>query len=189
MESGSIFCRTIISRVRGNIINTILGYASAVIVLVLCALVGFYSLETLVLSFIVLSYAIWLIVLSVNYFTKPSKVLPFCKSLSAPEVKAYQTYHLYLSKPDASAFSSSLLNALRLAALVCGAFAIWVELYWQGGLCVVYFFITKNLIKKLNPWLSMGAKAEKGNKIARKQLYLVDLVQIKLNKYSEEKLS
>ena len=103
-------------------------------------------------------------------------------------MKAYQTYHLYLSRPDVSVFYYSLVNTLRIAALVWGVFAIWVGLYWQGGLGIIYFFVVVSIIKKLNPWLKMGAKAEKGNKIARKQLYLVDLVQIKLNKYNEENL-
>ena len=34
----------------------------------------------------------------------------------------------------------------------------------------------------------MKVKAEKGNKIAKKQLYLVDLVQIKINKHNQESL-
>ncbi|MFK7795677.1 MAG: hypothetical protein AB8B89_10030 [Gammaproteobacteria bacterium] len=166
-----------------------LGAITAITILALCTYVGFYSIESSIVSIIVLSFLIWLAVLLLSYFTKPSKVLPFCKSLSAPEVKAYQTYHLYLSKPEVSVFLSALINVLRFLAIVWSALAIWFGLYWQGGLCMSYFFVAANLIKILSPWSVMGAKAEKGNKIARKQLYLVDLVQIKLNEYNDEKLN
>jgi hypothetical protein len=107
--------------------------------------------------------------------------------LSAPEVKAYQTYHFYLLRPVASELMSSVINVLRIVAWMWCVIAIWFGLYWQAGLCIGYFFITADLIKKLSPWLTMGVKAEKGNKIARKQLYLVDLVQLKMNKYIEER--
>lgn len=146
-----------------------------------------YSIEYSVISFIVLSYSIWLIIQLVSLFARPAKSLPFCQSMSAPEVKAYQTYHFYLLRPAASKLMSSMINVLRVAGLVWGVIAIWVGLYWQAGLCIAYFFVAADLIKTLSPWLKMGAKAEKGNKIARKQLYLVDLVQLKMNKYNEER--
>jgi hypothetical protein len=169
-------------------ISTMLGYALAVVVIALTALVGFYSFEHSVSSYIILSFAILLIILMVDFLTKPSKQLPFCLSLSSPEVKAYQRYHFYLSKPKASVVISSLINALRFSGLVWVALAIWLGLYWQAGLCIVYFFVCADLIKKFTPWTKMGAKAEKGNKVARKQLYLIDLVQIKMSKYNEESL-
>ena len=153
----------------------------------LCAFVSFYSLEYSVISFILMSYMILLITLLVSLFAKPSKQLPFCKTLSEPEVKALQTYHLYLYKPDASKFTASLVTVLRFAGLAWSAIAIWAGLYWQAGLCAVYFFIAASLVKQLSPWSKMGAKAEKGNRIARKQLYLVDLLQIKMKKYNEER--
>jgi len=174
--------------VKEKTIGTLIGYTLAVVIIALCAFVSFYSFEHSIISYLIVSYAIWLIILLVSYFFKPSKMLPFCQLLSAPEVKAYQTYYLYLSRPAASGLLSSMVTALQAAALVWGALAIWLELYWQGGLCMIYFFLTANLIKKLNPWMKMGAKAEKGNKVARKQLYLVDLVQIKLIKYNEDRL-
>ncbi len=157
----------------------------AILLVAICAFVGFYSIEYSVISFIIVSYAIWLIMQLVNFFTRPSKVLPFCQSLSVQEVKAYQTYHFYLLRPAASELMLSMLNALRVTGLMWCVIAIWVGLYWQAGMCMVYFLITADLIKKLSPWLKMGAKAEKGNIIARKQLYLVDLVQIKMNKFNQ----
>lgn len=169
-------------------ISTMLGYVFALVVIALTALVGFYSVEYSVISYIILSFAVLLLTLMVDFLTKPSKQLPFCLSLSPPEVKAYQRYHFYLSKPKASVFISSLFNALRFAGLVWAGLAIWLGLYWQAGLCIVYFFVSTGLIKKFTPWTKMGANAEKGNKVARKQLYLIDLVQIKMSKYNGESL-
>ena len=174
--------------VKEKTIGRMLGYVSAIVAIVLCALASFYSFELSVITFIILSYAVWLVFLALNFFAKPSQGLPFCQSLSAPEAKAYQAYRLYLSKPGASSFFSSLINTLRITGVVLAIVAIWIELYWQAGLCIVYYIVTANVIKKLNPWLKMGAKAEKGNKSARRQLYLVDLVQIKMNAYNDERL-
>ncbi len=173
--------------VKEKIVYTMLGYAFAVVVISSTGLVGFYSIEYAVISYIMFSFAVFLITLIVDFLTKPSKQLPFCLSLSSLEVKAYQHYHFYLSKPEASVFISSLVCALRFAGLVWAALAIWAGLYWQAGLCIGFFFVSTDLIKKLTPWEKMGAKAEKGNKVARKQLYLIDLVQIKMSKYNEER--
>ncbi len=140
--------------------GTTLGYISALIVIALCALIGLTSFKASAMTFVSVSYSIWLTILLANFFSRPSKNLPFCQSLSSQEIKAYQKYHIYLRTPDGGAMLSSLLNTLRIAGLAWSGLCIWHEHYWRAGLCLAYLFLTINLLSNLSPWFYMVAKAE-----------------------------
>lgn len=166
--------------------GTMLGNIVALIVIVASGLVGFVSLEASSITFVVLAYILWLLIMLSNIFTKPKKDAPLCQHLHPQEVEVYQRYHLHFWFPGGAQAYSALLNGLRLAGFVWGGLCLWNGLYWLGGLSIAYFFITGGLILKLNPWLYMGSEAQKGNQVAMEQISLIEAVQAKREAYNAE---
>jgi len=166
--------------------GTMAGNIFALIFIVVSALVGLVSLEASSITFVVISYSIWLIILLSNFFTKPSKEVPLCQIMLPREVETYRKYHMYFFASGAAEAYSALLNGLRIAGFVWGGLCIWKGLYWLGGASAGYFFITGGLILKLNPWLYMGGEAQKGNKVAMEELSLIESVQEKREAYNAE---
>ncbi|MDD2661772.1 MAG: hypothetical protein PHY54_19160 [Methylococcales bacterium] len=166
--------------------GTMMGNFFALIVVVASALVGSVSLEASAITFVAIAYALWLIILLSNFFTKPSKDAPFCQLLYPKEIEAYRTYHLHFGFSGAAQAYSALLNGLRLAGFVWGGLCLWKGLYWMGSASIAYFFVTGGLILKLNPWLYMGTAAQKGNQVASEQLSLIERVQAKREAYNAE---
>ena len=166
--------------------GTMLGNIIALIVIVVSGLVGFVSLEASSITFVVLAYLLWLLIMLSNIFTKPVKDAPLCQRLYPQEIEVYQRYHLHFWFPGGAQAYSALLNGLRLAGFIWGGLCLWNGLYWLGGMSIAYFFITGGLILKLNPWLYMGAEAQKGNQVAMEQISLIEAVQAKREAYNAE---
>jgi hypothetical protein len=100
--------------------NTMFGNVLALIVIGVSVLAGITSLETSAITFVSIVYAVWVILLTGNWSTKPSKEVPLCKMLSPDEIEIYQRYHLYFLAPGAAEILSCWLNSLRLAGFVWG---------------------------------------------------------------------
>lgn len=166
--------------------GTMVGNIFALIIIVASGLVGFVSLEASSITFIVIAYLLWLLILLQNLFTKPAKDAPLCQLLHPEEVEVYQRYHLHFWFPGGAQAYSALLNGLRLAGFIWGGLCLWNGLYWLGGISIAYFFVTGGLILKLNPWLYMGTEAQKGNQVAIDQISLIEAVQIKREAYNAE---
>jgi hypothetical protein len=166
--------------------GTMLGNVFGLAFIVASALVGFISLEASSVTFIVISYLIWLIVLLSDFFTRPSKEAPLCQNMLLTEIEAYRKYHLHFWDSGAAEAYSSLMNALRMAGFVWGGICLWNGLYWLAGAAIAYFFITGFLILKLNPWLYMGAQAQSGNPVAIEELSLIENIQEKRAAYNAE---
>ena len=73
-----------------------------------------------------------------------------------------------------------------MAGFVWGALCIWNGLYWRGGADIVFFFVSGNVILKLNPALYMGKAALTGNDVAAREMSLLESVQTKRNIYNAE---
>jgi len=168
--------------------STIYGNVLALIVIGVSALAGINSLETSAITFLSIVYAVWVIILVGNRATNPPKEVPLCKTLSLDEIEIYQRYHLNFLAPGAAETLSCWLNSLRLAGFVWGGLCLWDGLYWLGGLSIAYFFVTGGLILKLNPWLYMGAGAQKGNQVAIEHISLMEKVSAKREAYFRESI-
>ncbi len=106
--------------------------------------------------------------------------------LSAPEVKAYRAYHTALQFPGAAEAYSAALNLMRMAGFVWGGLCIWNGLFWLAGADIAFFFVSGNLILKMNPALYMGKVALTGNDVAAREMSLLESVQSKRNIYNAE---
>ena len=166
--------------------GTMIGNVFTLIIIGVSVLIGSSSLETSTITFVAIAYVLWLILLSMNFATKPSKEVPLCRMLNPDEIEVYQRYHLYFLASGAAEAFSSLLNGLRLAGFVWGGLCLWKGLYWLGGLSIAYFFVTGGLILKLNPLLYMGTQAQNGNQFAIEQISLIEQVQTKREEYNSE---
>lgn len=163
---------------------TIMGNALALIVVVVCALLGFISLEVSSISFLAATYSLWLVVMLLSVFIKPPRDAPFCQLLSPAEIDVYRSYHLHFFFGGAAALLSAFLNFLRVAGLVWAGLCFWNGLYWLGGGIVIYFFVTGGPIAMLDPIRYMGAGASDGNAMAMEQLSLIDAVRAKQETYN-----
>lgn len=90
--------------------GTMLGNIIALIVIVASGLVGFVSLEACAITFVVIAYLLWLLILLSNFFTKPAKDAPLCLRLQPEEIEVYQKYHLHFWFPGGAQAYSALLN-------------------------------------------------------------------------------
>jgi hypothetical protein len=167
--------------------GTMIGNIFAIIVIVVSGLVGLFSLEASSITFISFAYLLWLFILFSNIFTKPAKDAPLYKFLDPQEIEVYLSYHLHFWFPDGAQAYSALLNGLRFAGFIWGGLCLWNGLYWLGGISIVYFFISADLILKLNPLLYMGAEAQKGNQVATEQISLIEAVQAKKEAYDVDR--
>ena len=166
--------------------GTMLGNFLALILVVIAAALGFISFEASAIAFTAIAYGAWLLLLVVDLMTRPPKDAPLCRMLSAPEVKAYRAYHTALQFPGAAEAYSAALNGLRMAGFVWGALCIWNGLYWLGGADIAFFFVSGNLILKMNPALYMGKAALTGNDVAAREMSLLESVQIRRDVYNTE---
>ncbi len=166
--------------------GTILGNILAAIFIVIAALAGFISLEVSLITFLAISYGLWLIIAVGNYLTSPSESVEFCSFLSPDELETYKRFHLYFWFPDAAEALSCMLNDFRLAGIVWAGLAIWNEYYILGGLCIAYFFVIGAIVTKLSPILYVGRSAQSGNQFAASQLSLMQAIQIKRESYNSE---
>lgn len=166
--------------------GTMIGNILALLLIIVIALVGLVSLDVSTITFITISYSLWLIVFLFNFFTNPSKGAPLCQLLMQEEIETYRRYHLYFWFPVVAEAYSALMNGLRVAGFIWGVVCLWKGLYWLGGVSIAYFFITGGLILKLNPWLYMSAEAQNGNQVAMEQLSLIKRIHAKREAYDVE---
>ena len=164
--------------------GTIMGSALAFIVAVVCALLGFISLEVSSITFLIASYSLWLVIVIMDVFTKPPRDVPFCLLLSPAEIEAYRKYHLHFFFGGAAEVYSALLNFLRVCGFVWAGLCLWNGLYWLGGGIFIYFFVTGGPIATLDPIRYMGAGVSDGNAMALEQFSLIEAVRAKREMYN-----
>lgn len=167
--------------------GTAVGNIIALIFIFVSALVGFVSLAASSITFIVIAYIICIIIMLLNFLSRPAKNSTLSLYLHPQEFLVYQHYHLHFLAPGAAEIYSALLNGLRMAGFVWGALCLWNGLYWLGGISIAYGFITSGLIAKLNPLLYIGNAAKKGNKFAIEQISLIESVREKREMFYSRK--
>jgi len=166
--------------------GTMLGNFLALILVIIAAAFGFVSFEASAIAFTAIAYGAWLLFTLVHLTTRPPKDVPLCRMLNVAEVKAYREYHIFLQFPGAAEAYSAALNLFRIAGFVWGGLCIWNGLYWLAGADIAFFFISGNVIMKLNPVLYMGKAAMTGNDVAAREMSLLESVQRKREVYNAE---
>jgi hypothetical protein len=165
-------------------IGTIIGNLFAIIPIAVSGLVGLVSMKASSITFIAVSYTLWLLVCMVDTFTRPSQINSFSLLLTDAENDVYRRYHLHFWFPPAAQAFAALLNVLRFAGFVWGALSVYKGLFFLGGTAIGYYFITGGLILKLYPLLYLSSGARRGNDVAIEELSLIRCVQEKREIYN-----
>lgn len=166
--------------------GTMTGNFLALILIAIAAGFGFASFYASAIAYTIAAYLAWVFVVSSHFMMRPPKDAPFCELLTAAELKAYRTYHTYLFFPGGAETYSAALNLLRIAGFVWGGLAIWKGQYILAAADIAYFFVTGNIILKMNPPLYMGRAALTGNDVAAREMSLLESIQKKREIYSSE---
>lgn len=166
--------------------GTILGNILAVIFIIVAALMGFVSLETSLVTFLIISYGSWLLITILNLLTSPPGSTEFSQLLNQEEREVYKRFHFYYWAPGLAEALSCMLNDFRLVGIIWAGLAFWSEYYLLGSFSVAYFFVIGGIVVKLSPILYVGRSAQSGNEFAISQLSLMQAVQIKRESYNSE---
>ena len=169
--------------------GTIFGNLIALLIIIISVVAGLFSFEYGAIGYASVAYVVLALLWTANFYTKPRRDAPFCSLLTQVEIDAYRNYHTYIWFQGAAQAFSALLNALRLANVVWAVVCFWKGFPWVGGVLVVYFFLVSGLVLRFDPRHYMQIEAQKGNRIAKEELTLIESVQKKRIGYNANKLT
>jgi hypothetical protein len=143
--------------------GTLLGNILAAVLIVVAGLFGFISLEASTITFIVVAYGFWLLIVGMNFSAGRTISEPFRICLSKDELGAFRRYNIHIRAPGAGEIFSAFLNLLRAAGFVWAGLCAWQGQYVLAGLSAAFFFVSAGAIVETNPLLYMARKAQAGN--------------------------
>ena len=146
----------------GTLIGNVLG-----LFLTLCAaLVGFVSLQASATAFVALAYALWLLVLLVNFYSGRAVSSNFTELLTAEELRTFRRYALHIRVPAVSDIFSAAVNLMRIFGFIWAALCLWYGHYIPAAASCAFFFVSSGLIVRTQPLLYIGRAVQSGNVIA-----------------------
>lgn len=163
--------------------GTLLGNMLAAVLILIAGLLGFISLKTSTMIFVVISYGFWLLIVLMNFSAGRTISGAFQLCLSEAELRAFRRYNVHIRTPGAGEICSALLNLLRLAGFVWAGLCAWQGYYVLAGLPAAFFFATAGTIVKTNPFLYMEGKAQAGNDVILAELGALQSVKVKRDRY------
>ena len=166
--------------------STLLAHGLTIIVVALAALFGLRSFDASSTAYVIMIYALWISISVFDRLSRPNSLEIGLLLLPEAAGAAFRKYHLYIRTPGGAAALSALLNNCRLIGIVWGGVCIWHEIYPLGAAAIFFFFLSGGLILRLNPWLYMGAQAQRGNAVAMHELQLISAVQERMQSVSDE---
>ncbi len=159
----------------GNLVGNFLG----LVVILVLGIVTWHSTPTGTVVFLMVAYAVWLLLYIADFVTRPSREVPLASLLSDAEFSVYRSYYTFLWAPGAGQLFSAFLNLLRLAGLIWAGLAFWKGNAWVGGGLIAYFFVVGSLCLRFDPIRYLGGPATSGHDVAQAQLALLQSVQEK----------
>jgi len=158
-------------------VGNALGNFAALAFIVVAGVVSAFSFRSGALTLLVSVYGLLAFAWLGDRRSRPSLAELQLSFLSPSEASAYRRYHIHLRFPAAGQALSALLNLLRVAGIGWGLAALWKGHYVIGGLLIGYFFVVGNACLRFDPIRYMLPAAEKGNPVARQQLFLIETVR------------
>jgi len=164
--------------------RTLIGNLFGIVFVTVPALMGFISLEASVISFVVIAYGYWLIILSISFFLTSGELVQELRGqISDAELRAFRRHYVHIVTPGAGEVISGLLNFLRLVGFIWAGLALWGGNYILGGLCIAFYFVSGGIIFRTNPLPYMAHLAQQGNDIAVAEWDALQSLKEKLNLY------
>jgi hypothetical protein len=164
----------------GNMLGNLLGFAIVIFV----AVISLFSLSVGVVTFAIVAYVTWLLVLAGDLATRPRRNVPLAALLTSGELGVYRKYHTCLWFPEVGPAFSALLNLIRVAGFVWAGLALWIGHAWVGAALVGYFFLVGSACLRFDPVRYLAGAAGSGNEVAREQLLLLQSVEKKRAVYN-----
>lgn len=156
----------------GNLIGNLVG----LFVIAGAAALGFISLEVSVRGYLIITYGFYALLYTQALVVGRAISTEMSATLNTEEQRAFRRYNVHIRAPGAGEIISAFLNLLRIAGLVWAGFAFFNELYVEGGLALVFFFISGGLILRNDPIRYMERQAHAGNDVARNELLNIESV-------------
>ena len=167
-------------------VGSMLGNIAGVVLTIIIALTGIISFQVSAITFISVSYGLWILFFACNFSLGRTIDPVFQRLLTKDQLRAFRTYNIHIRGSGAGEIVSALLNFFRFTGFVWGGLCVWQELYVLGALAVCFYFLSGGLILKTNPILYMGDAANSGNQVALEELGLLENVRQKRDLYLDE---
>lgn len=168
-------------RLTGKIIGLLI-----VFVTLLFALISF---KATAIAFLFIAYIIYIYFIFLNQTGKlnPENTEDVNDlELDYIELNLFNSFHIYVRMPGASKLFSSVLKIFRIYSLVLGIYALYNKHYIIGFISVLFLFLIRKIIFKLDPIIELSTLKYKNNLLAAVQIQKINSI---VAKYHAEEIT
>jgi hypothetical protein len=152
--------------------------SAATFIIVLSILIGFRYLRAGALTFLFLSYALWLGARVTNFWFCSQKNEPLLYSWLSPfEKRTYKQFALYIHHSALAFFLSTTLHWIRIASIAWIVVSVWQLFYVEAIALTLFTLLSSGTISTMYPDLYFEDAARRGNRGAMEMLQALRHVQ------------